>query len=396
MVYNKVALPDIQYFNRKQQLAIFGIKKIYEGDCGTKETMPIILTEENYKHFLGQNMVENGKIIPLTKDNIKFYIKKSINIRNILSCLYSDGICEVCGGNIIKYFINPNYNIGHNGCISFNSSTVQRVLSSKHFQTTNSMNYVIPPNLKNFFKLIKSSNQIFLKSNPEYENLKIGFHMNDCNYILNLNEYKIKDIDSINEHNFGKFKYLSLMKGDNVILDSESLRCNNQYPKLSREFIMYIYKNFHLLGKSNKIVWIPFKYFNPSDPIFNCAVVNDSILSYVKSISSFLEKDIRYMKSTTEAFHTLLNIIGTKSNVNVVFIMLLIKTYAVLNAVDFSNIAPDTVKNYEFSSVININRFRSIGTSFAFERLLSTLNNPSFYLIPKSISPFDYFLCLNK
>lgn len=392
LVYNKIALPDIQYFNRKQQLAIFGLKTLYEGDCGTNETISMLLTKENYQHFFGKNIVEKGKFISLTESNIGKYIGKLVDMRSVLKCVHVDGVCEACSGNLIKYFIHPDYNIGHNGCISFTSSTVQNVLSSKHFQVTKSLDYVISDALKPYFKLIKSSSNIFLRSNLNYKDLKLGFAMNDCNYIMNLKDYKIKNKEDINETHFGKFRYLSLIEKDTLILDAESLKCNNQFPKLTKELIIYIYQNFSRLEKFDQTIWIPLDNFVTSEPIFNCTVINDSIIRYVKRISTFLEKDIKTMTTTTEALNTLLNILNLKSNVNIVFIELIIKSYAVNNAIDFSNISPDTAKYYEMASIVDLNKFRSIGVSFAFERLLSTLLDPRYYLVPRNISPFDYFL----
>lgn len=392
LIYNKVALPDVQYFNRKQQLAIFGLKTLYKGDCGTAETISILLTKENYYHFLGKNIVKRGVLIPLTNENIKQYIGKLVDMRSILKCMYVDGICEICGGNIIKYFTHPDYNIGHSGCLRFLVSTVQGVLSSKHFQNTKSLDYVMAKSLKTYFKFIKSSNNIFLKSNIDTKNLKLGFDMNDCNYIMNLKNCKIKNNEDVNGTHFGKFRYLSLMDGDKNLLDTESLKCENQFPKLTKSFIIYIHDNFGRLEKFNQIVWIPLDKFNITEPIFNCLVINNSIIKHVKRISSFLEKDIKKEKTATEALNTLLNILSVRSKTNIAFIELLIKSYAISNSVDFSNIAPGIMNEYELANIIDLNKFRSIGISFAFERLLSAVNDPKWYLIPRNVSPFDYFL----
>ena len=85
----------------------------------------------------------------------------------------------------------------------------------------------------------------------------------------------------------------------------------------------------------------------------------------------------------------------SKSDVNVAFTELMIKSYAVMNSIDYNYISPDTVKNYKLASIIDVNKFRSVGVSFAFERLSSSLKNPIYYLSPRQINDFDYFLGAN-
>ena len=73
-------------------------------DCHCKKTLDIILTKDNYKLFTYRYIVEGGKLVQLTNDNIKSYIGKLVHLRSPLYC-QSDQLCNICSGDLY-------YNLG--------------------------------------------------------------------------------------------------------------------------------------------------------------------------------------------------------------------------------------------------------------------------------------------
>jgi hypothetical protein len=53
-IYNKLIMPKTQYGNRKDQLAIIGLKKIYKGSCGSDNSTPLLVTPYNFENIAGK------------------------------------------------------------------------------------------------------------------------------------------------------------------------------------------------------------------------------------------------------------------------------------------------------------------------------------------------------
>lgn len=79
--------------------------KIEPGDCGTKLTREVLITEDNYKSFATRYIVENGKtFIP---EDLKKYVGKTVKFRSPMYCKASNSnFCSVCVGDSIA--MNPN------------------------------------------------------------------------------------------------------------------------------------------------------------------------------------------------------------------------------------------------------------------------------------------------
>ncbi len=74
----------------------FQESKIVEGDCKTKKGLVIEINEANHKLFTNRNAVIGTKVIPITEENIKSYIGKTITIRSPMLCKSDGGYCYKC------------------------------------------------------------------------------------------------------------------------------------------------------------------------------------------------------------------------------------------------------------------------------------------------------------
>ncbi len=68
-------------------------------DCGSKFTLPVLLTPQRANDYMYQYMVEGeNKKVCLTPENVKSYIGKVVHFRSPMGCL-GDKICHVCAGD---------------------------------------------------------------------------------------------------------------------------------------------------------------------------------------------------------------------------------------------------------------------------------------------------------
>ena len=73
-----------------------------DSDCGTSKTIPITITNKNATEYIYRYIVENGKIIQLTSDNINKYIGKTVNMRTPMYCVGTGKnkcLCNKCAGD---------------------------------------------------------------------------------------------------------------------------------------------------------------------------------------------------------------------------------------------------------------------------------------------------------
>jgi hypothetical protein len=223
-VFNRSLMSQTQYSNRKIQLASYNLKYIHKGDCGTNQYVEFFVAENKAKALIGKYIVvgddiRNIKLI--TNDNYHEYIDKVVKLRSPLKCLYKNGTCEICGGKLIKYYINRLFNVGHSSVLIFTNSTSQNVLSAKHFQNTTSKEYIIPFELQPYFD--KKGRLLYIKNKINLDGFKIGFNIKDARKLLNISDNSSNiDQDDIVESNFGTYHHLILRKNDNDITDSDS------------------------------------------------------------------------------------------------------------------------------------------------------------------------------
>lgn len=382
LIYSKIAIRDVSYFNRALQILLMDIKHIYRGDCGCDSFTPIMITEETHKHVIGKNFISGSNIIEITKANAPSYIGKILNIRTADKCLYKDGVCEVCGGRIIKYYINSKFNLGFVIAGSFSSNTVQEILSARHFSSTDTISYTIPTELKLDFKKVGSS--LFFRSKVNKDKLFVGFESKNCNYILNLSSSKYNSSSDINEATFGKFSSISLIRGDDV--KDVEIRQNKRSLYLSKEFLFYIQQNFDKIINKDEKMLIPVGDFLTANPIFNIISVNDSVVFYVSQIIKFLEYQITG-KTVTEALNDFINIAYPRTNINILILEIVLKAYNCKSKIDMTLNTSDNP--YYLNGLKIINQYRSIASSLAFERHGQFLNSSLYYLLPREKSVFD-------
>ena len=71
-------------------------------DCGTTDTLNIVLTEKNINQWMYSYVVDKGHLVELTSKTYKQYLNKPVKIRFAALCEYKDStcICNACLGNL--------------------------------------------------------------------------------------------------------------------------------------------------------------------------------------------------------------------------------------------------------------------------------------------------------
>lgn len=80
-------------------------------DCGTTKTIPVVLTEKNKRDFIYRYIVDGGKLVELTPDEMPKRIGTTIQLRSPMYCK-NDKICNICAGNMDYKLGNINVGLG--------------------------------------------------------------------------------------------------------------------------------------------------------------------------------------------------------------------------------------------------------------------------------------------
>ena len=70
-----------------------------DSDCGTTRTIKYTITDKNKGRIMYNYIVENGKLVELTSQNINKYIGKTVRMRFSSLCEH-EKICNKCAGNL--------------------------------------------------------------------------------------------------------------------------------------------------------------------------------------------------------------------------------------------------------------------------------------------------------
>lgn len=98
--YPKAVGTQVGGYLTKQFYAVYQSITVDEDgtDCGTKMGLKKVLTKDNYKPYLYQNIqLKDGKHVTLTEENKTDFFNKEVIIRSPMFCT-NDKICSVCAG----------------------------------------------------------------------------------------------------------------------------------------------------------------------------------------------------------------------------------------------------------------------------------------------------------
>jgi hypothetical protein len=115
------------------------------------------------------------------------------------------------------------------------------------------------------------------------------------------------------------------------------------------------------------------------------------MLLFVTAVNNFLVTRISSHTSIPEALKDFSNKIYSKVNCNIMHLEVMLKSLLITNDFDLSVPVVTDPENVKFMGIKNLSIRRTLGTFFAYERILSSLKNPLTYTMPKMSGMFDAF-----
>lgn len=382
-IYSKTAVGDSQSMGKGVHLLAMALEHVYPGTCGNTTTVPFHVA--NPKNILGKKIQVDGEWHVVTKSNAEKFRGRTVGLLSTTTCRCKNGICEECGGQIIKYFTPKGINVGMLSSIRFIEKVTQLILSAKHLTETSSSTYELSHEAKEFFKAV--GNKVVLK--PEFirNNVYIGVPIDEMamslNDIVTMGKVSEKDSSSITTI------YVRDRKG----VEHPCLMETNATPFLTNEMFGIFRENMKSIEVIDGIAWVPTKNMGKRGfPVLRNIVLNASMLAYVKRVRQFIQSDVHNYTSIEMALKDFAAIIYEKVDINIVHIENLLRVLMV--DPDTFDIPVDVqdINNVVFANQNDVISRRSIGCQMAHERLLAYVKDPASSLIDKAPGPLDLFL----
>ena len=392
--YNKNAMPKSSYDNRKQQLLSCVIRHLYPGDCGTTLTTPFFIKDQKVaNNLINKNIVEDGIVYFLNKENLYNYIGKTVQLRSPLTCRHTDGVCRICGGRMTD-FIPPQTIIGIACTIEYMANVSQRVLSLKHQASTKAIAYVVPEHLREI--LFVRQNDIYIKEKIDADRLKIGIQFQDIPYIMELkNKTTDEDGVMISEQQFSTINYLIFADADTDVPLTPEIRMmsGGNVPYLSSEMIVFIKDNFKNVVVSEDMVWISLRKFDHvNEPLLRCVVQSDSMIRFSATLGDFFMRQIKGYSSVSDALRDFAEKVFEQIDTNIFNLEVVLKSYLVTNEINYNVPVVTDPNNVQFGTLSTIIPRRSIGGMLSYQQLADYMaKEPELYNLPHRKGIFDVF-----
>ena len=392
--YNHEAVKQSQYFNRRMQLVCSSVKQLYEGDCGSTITVAFRIKEKTKNNVIGKFIIDNGRLVCLTKYNIDSYVDKIVQLRSPMTCRYRNGVCEVCGGRIYSNF-NFKLSPGIISSIHTVESVTQKILSAKHLVKTMSIIYRIPTDLEHIFEARNTSEIAWNKefvgkwSNKKFDaDLKLGIPYDS---FRNFTDVKLIRGDSVCETSMSNLSTIYIRKGDKVIIEANMKNDKDNMPSFSIDMLKHIRDNFTNLEHKNGCIWIPIagtEYM----PLMVTKIMNDNMLAFVKRVDTFFKKDIKKFRTNSSALEAATDILYDKVSVNITHIETVLKSFQVTSATDRSIPRVEDTNDVQYRGMDDILEYRHVGSKLAYEDLKNHIYSAETYLNNRQKSVFDFMI----
>lgn len=394
--YNKTQMPATAYQNRKISIQSSVIANIYAGDCGSDQFIRLTPTKKTVKLFSGRYFKDtNGSLVELTPERYDEVIDRELELRDPITCRYTDGYCSICGGTLTRSFVGMG-NVGFLANVNTGAPVSQQVLSTKHLIKTDATEYEIHEELDEIF--MSFLNNIYLRPPiaKRVGRIAIGFRREDIAQLNDLRHHT--NTSNFSAKRFSNIKYISMGQvGADGIIRSSGSRVpmgsdGKTYPHLSPEILNTIRNHPEDIVEQDKISWLLLRNIDPEAPVMQCTVVNKSIKQYVTNFSTLVTKDVERYRSANLLMEVLTNMIWERVDAHSTHISCLAKACLITSRKDFHVPVVTDPENVMFGTLHRNIAMRSIGGLMAFERYNQVTNKPATYVTPKLDMVYDQFM----
>lgn len=393
--YNKDHMGDASYTKRKINLMASSIQHIYQGDCGSDRYIIDVVPEEQIEGHLGRRILDDDdKEIILTHSNIRNYIDKPIRLFSPITCNHVDGICQKCGGYMLK-LLPPNVKLGQMSTEQVMNPLQQSILSSKHLMKTLILMFGFPEELYGFFDI--KDNNIYFEETGHNNKLMIGVPTEGVQNISELGEFEGESIPGSYYSAIPSIAIANNETGEIYVPPTSVENESKIIPYFTSEFLEFLKDHRENIIYNGEMVWFSLKGFDTDQPIMGITYVSEAAYVFIKRIENFFSRTdkkggISRYKDASIAIRDLRNLLWKRIKCNSLHIETLIRSAMITSENDMSIPKCYDPGGIMFGQMPQINMYRSISTEAAFERWREYTQDPKAYVTVTKTSIFDPYI----
>lgn len=371
--FSRDVIKKSQYFGRKMKLGCSNLTTIYPGSCGSTMTIPFSLREDIAKNFIDKIIVDQGRRVILTSNNISSYVGKTIQMVSPFGCRHTDGVCEYCAGygkdRLIKY-MPPDIHIGLLSSTKTSSTVSQKVLSAKHLISTSSKIYNLPDGATKYF--VKDGDCIYWK--PEWAKKLTGYSIripaDAIGAVIDLGLDALPTTET-----FSKVSYFEMLY-EGEFTEMIPLESEVFVPYFSTSTLEYMHNNFNKLKIDDDYIIIPIEGLDFKKPFFNYTILNDDMITYTNRVRQFLSTNIINYTTVPSCLEAFANVIYSKSSINIFFLEMVLRSMLIENDGTYRVPVVEDYNNVTFSKLDDSITESTVCGKLSFERLGAYLSSP--------------------
>lgn len=395
-----------EYYNRELQLFTFVVKQVWDGDCGTTETIPWEVKKKELDKILpGKFYVGDDGKLQVIKPGDDHLVGKIIQMRHVAGCWHpKDGVrCSTCIGQLARS-VQKSTNLGHAGTVTQNEKVSQDVISTKHvLRSADSEGFEIDPFYNGYMVNAGEMSEVMLSQDIWNEHVFLEIQMA---YLPRLSD--INAMDNFTNNDLTKISGIEditvlIKNGEGFSRNAIIPTSHGSYrPYLTEAFIKHMKDyGFENLGKK---IRVDLMNWNSSESILKFPDRHSSTLEMMMELKSNLfmsnkeSKDkLRYDLTDPDimsmALTEICNMTNQKFSVNLAIVELVLYAMMSRDPDNGDYRLPKKGTGRRFDTKGNIMSGRSLSAKAAYEKQFSMVQSPSSYLNKlRSNHPFDYLL----
>lgn len=427
LAFATTPLQQTEYFSRRLQLNTKVIRRLHRGDCGSQHYLnwyvkPRVVDENgelvnkaDLPNLRGNYYLdEETNTLKVIKGNEKHLEGKEIKLRNSNYCVHPDayGVCSTCYGDLASG-VPEKANLGHYTTVNMTSPVSQKVLSTKHLDSSAVVSSVYLTNPKDAYFVIPvvAENAYRLSDKIKAHMPKLVIPKKMAAHLSNLETVdNVRTLNNIVLGVYDEFIIEYYPKAIRSAADADMqvavqyaipMSVGKRVPSLSYEMLEYIKETgWTYDNKSNYL--IDLSNWDASLPVFVMPLRHDSMADYSRDVEKVVEcrmingkklgaRDLRVM--TPEIMlRNLFDVTNSQSDVNL-SVLSLVSLAMQVRQVGYDYRPPKGNTTREFVNARTAATERNVSMAMAYERLSITLNNPLNFLDgQRTDHPFDMLL----
>ena len=394
-IMNHEAIKASQYWGRKLHLLVCDIATVYENDCGTPLTLIMNITATNRSNFVGKYIQHSdGSLELLTKESVKNYIDQEVNMRSVMCCRHTDGVCKYCAGLVTRN-IAPGINLGINSAATLVSQVSQMILSTKHLIKTLSQIYQLPVTAKEMFERKEDGIHLLDRVRKQEGEWQIGIYYDDL-YGSQSDLLQLENGMNIPEERLSNIHTILVKEADGQMSEL-NLVVDGQSPFMTFEFLFYMKDRYKDLVIDENVMWVPMKGM-PRLPVFRTAIINDSMFAYVKSVIKFLENGmlVKHKECAPALEHFCALAWSKVPKINILHLEVILRSHMVKNKYDWSIPVLTDTQKVAFGRTVEIIQNRTYSAFYALQGHKRIFSSPYTYVVPRDQGTFDQHFDLTR